>query len=62
VQAEANGLNVRWWDFVFYMLFGLVVTSFVGGVLVGIPIQPSSNEYNFMSRLARADNYHKKRG
>jgi zinc/manganese transport system permease protein len=34
--AEASGLNVRWWDFVFYMLFGLVVTSFVhiGGVLL----------------------------
>ncbi|MEY2430083.1 MAG: zinc/manganese transport system permease protein [Verrucomicrobiota bacterium] len=35
-RAEASGLNVRWWDFVFYMLFGLVVTSFVhiGGVLL----------------------------
>ena len=35
-QAEASGLNVRWWDFVFYVLFGLVVTSFVhiGGVLL----------------------------
>ena len=35
-QAEASGLNVRWWDFAFYMLFGLVVTSFVhiGGVLL----------------------------
>ena len=35
-QAEASGINVRWWDFVFYMLFGLVVTSFVhiGGVLL----------------------------
>ena len=34
--ATASGLNVRWWDFVFYMLFGLVVTSFVhiGGVLL----------------------------
>jgi zinc/manganese transport system permease protein len=34
--AEASGLKVRWWDFVFYMLFGLVVTSFVhiGGVLL----------------------------
>ena len=34
--ASASGLNVRWWDFVFYMLFGLVVTSFVhiGGVLL----------------------------
>jgi zinc/manganese transport system permease protein len=35
-RAAASGLNVRWWDFVFYMLFGLVVTSFVhiGGVLL----------------------------
>ena len=35
-QAEASGLNVRWWDFLFYILFGLVVTSFVhiGGVLL----------------------------
>jgi zinc/manganese transport system permease protein len=35
-RAEASGLKVRWWDFVFYMLFGLVVTSFVhiGGVLL----------------------------
>ncbi len=35
-RAAAEGLNVRWWDFVFYMLFGLVVTSFVhiGGVLL----------------------------
>ncbi len=35
-QAEASGVNVRWWDFVFYMLFGLAVTSFVhiGGVLL----------------------------
>src|SRR6266404_5339395 len=35
-QAAASGLNMRWWDFVFYMLFGLVVTSFVhiGGVLL----------------------------
>src|SRR6266704_1422181 len=36
VKAAASGLNVRWWDFVFYMLFGVVVTSFVhiGGVLL----------------------------
>jgi zinc/manganese transport system permease protein len=35
-QAAASGIKVRWWDFVFYMLFGLVVTSFVhiGGVLL----------------------------
>ena len=28
-RAAGSGINVRWWDFVFYMLFGLVVTSFV---------------------------------
>ncbi len=34
--VAAAGVNVRWWDFLFYMLFGLVVTSFVhiGGVLL----------------------------
>ena len=36
IKAAASGLNVRWWDFVFYILFGVVVTSFVhiGGVLL----------------------------
>jgi zinc/manganese transport system permease protein len=36
IKAAASGINVRWWDFLFYMLFGLVVTSFVhiGGVLL----------------------------
>jgi zinc/manganese transport system permease protein len=35
-QAYANGLRVRWWDFLFYIVFGLVVTSFVriAGVLL----------------------------
>ncbi|HWD19050.1 MAG TPA: iron chelate uptake ABC transporter family permease subunit [Verrucomicrobiae bacterium] len=35
-KAEARGLSVRWWDFLFYALFGWVVTSFVqiGGVLL----------------------------
>jgi zinc/manganese transport system permease protein len=34
--AERSGLRVRRWDFVFYVLFGFVVTSFVhlGGVLL----------------------------
>jgi zinc/manganese transport system permease protein len=34
--AAASGLKVRWWDFLFYLLFGLVVTGFVhiGGVLL----------------------------
>ncbi len=34
--AYAKGLRVRWWDFVFYAVFGLVVTSFVriAGVLL----------------------------
>jgi zinc/manganese transport system permease protein len=33
---KAVGLSTRWWDFVFYGLFGLAVTSFVqmGGVLL----------------------------
>jgi len=35
-RAEAEGMAVRWWDFLFYALFGLVVTSFlqIGGVLL----------------------------
>jgi zinc/manganese transport system permease protein len=35
-RAKAEGWSVRWWDFLFYALFGLVVTSFVqiGGVLM----------------------------
>lgn len=35
-RAFAKGMNVRWWDFLFYASFGLVVTSFVriAGVLL----------------------------
>ena len=35
-RAEVEGLPVRAWDFLFYALFGFVVTSFVriGGVLM----------------------------
>jgi zinc/manganese transport system permease protein len=35
-RALAQGLSVRWWDFLFYAMFGWVVTSFVqiGGVLL----------------------------
>ena len=35
-RAYEHGLRVRWWDFFFYALFGLVVTSFVriAGVLL----------------------------
>jgi zinc/manganese transport system permease protein len=35
-RVAASGLSVLWWDFLFYALFGLVVTSFlqVGGVLL----------------------------
>ena len=34
--AEAQGINVRWWDFLFYVSFGFVVTSSVAiaGVLL----------------------------
>jgi zinc/manganese transport system permease protein len=36
VAAAASGLNMRRWDLLFYILFGVVVTSFVhlGGVLL----------------------------
>ena len=35
-RAMAEGMSVRGWDFLFYVLFGFVVTSFVriGGVLM----------------------------
>jgi zinc/manganese transport system permease protein len=35
-RAIAQKVSVKWWDFLFYMLFGFVVTSFVqiGGVLM----------------------------
>lgn len=35
-RAESGGFSVRFWDFLFYALFGLIVTSFVqiGGVLM----------------------------
>lgn len=35
-ELANGGLRVWWWDFIFYVLFGLVVTSFVhiGGVLL----------------------------
>jgi zinc/manganese transport system permease protein len=35
-RARAAGMSIRGWDFLFYALFGLVVTSFVqiGGVLL----------------------------
>jgi zinc/manganese transport system permease protein len=35
-RAFEQGLRVRWWDFLFYAVFGLVVTSFVriAGVLL----------------------------
>ncbi|HVV73199.1 MAG TPA: metal ABC transporter permease, partial [Verrucomicrobiae bacterium] len=35
-RAAAEGVSLRGWDFLFYVLFGFVVTSFVhiGGVLM----------------------------
>jgi zinc/manganese transport system permease protein len=35
-RAYRQGLRVRWWDFLFYATFGLIVTSFVriAGVLL----------------------------
>lgn len=36
LDPAGRSIRVRWWDFLFYVLFGLVVTSFVhiGGVLL----------------------------
>jgi len=38
--AYQKGLRVRWWDFLFYAVFGLVVTSFVriAGVLLRLQL------------------------
>jgi zinc/manganese transport system permease protein len=35
-RMEAEGVSIHWWDFLFYAMFGWVVTSFVqiGGVLL----------------------------
>ena len=35
-RVAAEGLSIHWWDFIFYAIFGWVVTSFVqiGGVLL----------------------------
>lgn len=35
-RAVAEGISIPWWDFIFYAMFGWVVTSFVqiGGVLL----------------------------
>jgi zinc/manganese transport system permease protein len=35
-RAAAEGISIPWWDFIFYAMFGWVVTSFVqiGGVLL----------------------------
>lgn len=59
-EAEASGLRVRWWDFLFYTTFGFVVTSSVqiAGVLLVftfliVPALISSLFFDaFRSRLA----------
>jgi len=54
-QAEKKGLNVRFWDFLFYMSFGFVVTSSVAiaGVLLVFCflIVPSVTAMLFTERL-----------
>jgi zinc/manganese transport system permease protein len=54
-EAERQGLNVRFWDFFFYMSFGFVVTSSVAiaGVLLVFCflIVPSVTAMLFASRL-----------
>jgi zinc/manganese transport system permease protein len=55
-RAVAEGMAVRWWDFLFYALFGLVVTSFlqIGGVLLVFSylIVPAVCANFLVSRLA----------
>ena len=54
--AYQKGLRVRWWDFFFYALFGLVVTSFVriAGVLLifSYLIVPAVCGINLVQRTA----------
>jgi zinc/manganese transport system permease protein len=53
--AYQKGLRVRWWDFLFYVVFGLVVTSFVriAGVLLVFSylIVPAVCGINLASRI-----------
>src|SRR5216683_1912664 len=55
VEAERQGLNIRFWDFLFYMSFGFVVTSSVAiaGVLLVFCflIVPSVTAMLFSERL-----------
>src|SRR6476619_3056272 len=55
--AYQKGLQVRWWDFFFYAVFGLVVTSFVriAGVLLVFSylIVPAVCGINLATRISR---------
>ena len=56
-QAEARGLNIRFWDFLFYASFGFVVTSSVAiaGVLLVFCylVVPSVGAMLFADRIGR---------
>jgi zinc/manganese transport system permease protein len=56
-QAEASGLNIRFWDFLFYASFGFVVTSSVAiaGVLLVFCylIVPSVGAMLFADKIGR---------
>src|SRR5437763_12414547 len=56
-RAYEKGLRVRWWDFLFYAAFGLVVTSFVriAGVLLVFSylIVPAVCGINLARRISR---------
>ena len=57
VKAEAEGLNIRFWDFLFYASFGFVVTSSVSiaGVLLVFCylVVPSVGAMLFADRIGR---------
>ena len=52
--AYQKGLRVRWWDFLFYAVFGLVVTSFVriAGVVFSYLMVPAVCGINLARRTA----------
>ena len=56
-RAAANGWNIRWWDFWFYLVFGIVITFSVplGGVLLvfSSPVVPPVTGFLFPRRPAR---------
>ncbi|MDH3427730.1 MAG: metal ABC transporter permease, partial [Gemmatimonadota bacterium] len=56
-NAEASGWNIRWWDFLFYVLFGVVITLAVplAGILLvfTLLVVPAVVAFQFTRSTAR---------